>query len=82
MLVLNQEIRRDLFRRIVGSVFLDAGNVYARLSDMTTGDIRWSAGVGLRYRGPIVAGIDYARLLDRKPGEKGYQVHFALGYAF
>lgn len=81
LVVLNQELRYNLFGPIIGSIFLDVGDVYARPRDITS-DRRWSLGAGLRYRAAIVAGFDYARLLDRRPGEGADQVRFSLGYAF
>ena len=82
VLVLNQELRYELMRKIIGSVFADIGNVYRRTSDLSLGDLRTSLGVGLRYRGPVVFGIDYARLLSPHSADPRGQLHFSLGYAF
>ena len=83
LLLANLELRRDLGRRFTVAAFTDVGNVYELISDMRLSDLRYSAGVGLRYRsalGPLR--IDWGRKLNRREGESAYRFHFALGYAF
>jgi outer membrane protein assembly factor BamA len=77
------ELRADLTRYFQVAAFSDAGNVYPLVSDITLGDVRYAAGVGLRYRsslGPIR--VDWGFKLNRRPGEPGSRVHFAIGHAF
>jgi outer membrane protein insertion porin family len=77
------ELRLDLGRRFSAAVFLDVGNVFPLVNDMTLGDLRYSAGVGLRYRtalGPLR--VDWGYKLDRQPDEEPYHVHFTVGHAF
>jgi len=77
------ELRADVTRYFQVAAFSDAGNVYPLVSDMTLGDVRYTAGVGVRYKsslGPIR--VDWGFKLDRRPGEPGSRVHFAIGHAF
>jgi outer membrane protein insertion porin family len=77
------ELRADLTRYFQMAVFSDAGNVYPLVSDMTLGDVRYTAGVGVRYKsslGPIR--VDWGFKLDRRPDEPASRVHFAIGHAF
>jgi outer membrane protein assembly factor BamA len=82
VLVVNQELRFDLLPRLVGSAFADLGQVYRQPGDLSVDDLRWSLGLGLRYRGPVVAGFDVARLLEPRPDEQRWRAHFSLGFAF
>ncbi|HET7292564.1 MAG TPA: BamA/TamA family outer membrane protein [Vicinamibacteria bacterium] len=77
------ELRFDATQRFSLALFSDLGNVYPFASDIDLGDIRASAGVGLRYRtafGPVR--LDWAVKLDRKPEEEASRIHFTVGHAF
>ncbi|HEY8549942.1 MAG TPA: POTRA domain-containing protein [Vicinamibacterales bacterium] len=88
LVVLNAELRAPIWRELGGVVFLDAGNVFRRAADIDLGELRTSAGFGLRYRSPIgPIRFDIGFKLDdpvRQPNgrEPGYAVHFSLGQAF
>ncbi|HVR70782.1 MAG TPA: BamA/TamA family outer membrane protein [Vicinamibacteria bacterium] len=77
------ELRVDTGRYFSLAAFADAGNVYPLVSDLDPGELRYTAGLGVRYRsalGPLR--VDWGRKLNPRPGESGYRFHFALGYAF
>jgi outer membrane protein insertion porin family len=77
------ELRVDAGRFFSVAAFTDAGNVYPVVSDLDGGDLRYTAGLGLRYRsalGPLR--MDWGYKLNRHPGESGYRFHFTLGHAF
>jgi outer membrane protein insertion porin family len=77
------EIRADMTRVWSVAAFVEAGNAYALAKDLSLGDLRYTAGVGVRYRsavGPLR--VDWGYKLDRKPDEDGYQLHFTIGHAF
>jgi outer membrane protein assembly complex protein YaeT len=77
------ELRVATGRHLALAAFTDIGNVYLRVADLDLTDLRYTAGVGLRYRsalGPLR--IDWAHKLNRREGESAYRFHFALGYAF
>jgi outer membrane protein insertion porin family len=83
VLIGGAELRVDAGRYFSFAAFTDAGNVYPLASDLDLGDVRYTAGVGLRYRsalGPLR--VDWGRKLNRRTGESAYRFHFALGYAF
>ena len=63
--------------------FLDIGNVFDRLRDFSFGDLRETAGIGVRVRTPwfLVRG-DYGVVLDPRPGEQRSRFYFSIGQAF
>jgi outer membrane protein assembly complex protein YaeT len=63
--------------------FLDFGNVYPEVSDLSLADLRESIGLGVRYLTPIgPIRLDYGYKLDRLPGESAGRFHLTIGYAF
>lgn len=83
MLIFNAELRAQVFRNIGAVVFVDAGNVYRRVPDVSLSEIRPTAGLGLRYQSPIgPLRVDLGFKLDRKPGEKLTALYFSFGQAF
>jgi outer membrane protein insertion porin family len=77
------ELRMDAGRYLAAAVFSDVGNVYPLVSDLDLHDLRYTAGVGLRYKsalGPLR--VDWGYKLDRRPGESAYHVHLTIGHAF
>jgi outer membrane protein insertion porin family len=83
MLVINNELRVPLISIVDGVGFVDIGNVFRRVTDFSFGDLRKSAGIGLRLRTPwlLIRG-DYGVVLDPRPGEGRSQVFFSVGQAF
>jgi len=77
------ELRILTGSRLSGAVFTDAGNVYPLVSDLSLGDVRYTAGLGVRYRtavGPLR--VDWGYKLNRRSGESPYRFHFTVGHAF
>jgi outer membrane protein insertion porin family len=77
------ELRVDAGRRIELAAFGETGAIYPLTSDMRLSALRYTAGLGLRYKsafGPLR--LDWGYKLDRLPGEKPYHVHFTVGHAF
>jgi outer membrane protein insertion porin family len=77
------ELRRHLAGAFWAAAFAEAGNVYPLVSDMSLHALRYTAGLGLRYKsavGPLR--FDWGYKLDRQPGEKPYHLHFTIGNAF
>jgi outer membrane protein insertion porin family len=77
------ELRVDVGGGVSTAAFADAGNVYRLASDLTLGDLRYTAGVGLRYRsalGPLR--VDWGYKLDRRPEESASHLHVTIGHAF
>jgi outer membrane protein assembly factor BamA len=78
------EMRYNLTRSFQVASFLDTGNVYREAADLAVSELRWSAGLGLRYRTPIgPIRLDWGYVLDPQPGEeKRYHFHLSIGHAF
>jgi len=82
VLVLNQELRFQHASGMGAAFFWDAGNIFARGSELGF-DLRHALGFGLRYDSPVgLLRVDLGFPLNRKPGERSYQVWFGLGQAF
>ncbi len=86
--VLNAELRAPLWRELGGVVFVDAGNVFRRVSDLDLGALRPSAGFGFRYKSPVgPVRVDFGFRLGSRRGvpeesEPKYAIHFSIGQAF
>ncbi|MDR2577558.1 MAG: BamA/TamA family outer membrane protein [Chitinispirillales bacterium] len=83
------DIRFPIYGWVNGAVFLDAGNVWHDYTEIVSarsliGDLRWSAGPGLRVDTPIklIARLDLGFKLDKRPGESAWELHFDLGQPF
>jgi outer membrane protein insertion porin family len=83
MAVFNQELRFPIWKRLHGGLFYDAGNVFALARRLDLGQLRHSAGAGLRLMlpfGPIR--LDWAQVLDPEEGEQRPRFVFSIGHAF
>jgi outer membrane protein assembly complex protein YaeT len=84
MLLLNNELRFPLISKLFdGVTFVDIGNVFQRTRDFSFGDLRKTAGVGLRVRTKwVLVRGDYGFVLDRRDGEQKGRFYFSIGQAF
>lgn len=85
LLILNAEIRTAITREIGIATFVDAGNVFPRVSDMHFGDMRTSLGAGIRYRsplGPLRVDIGWKLGALRSTDSRRWEFHFSIGEAF
>ncbi|MCB2229600.1 outer membrane protein assembly factor BamA [bacterium] len=77
------EVRRTVYKLLGAVAFLDIGNVYPAITDFSVGDIRSSAGPGLRAGTPIgILRLDWGFKLDPREGESRSQLYFSMGHAF
>lgn len=77
------ELRVDATRFVSLAVFGDAGNVFPLAGDLSLRDLRFTLGLGLRYKsalGPLR--VDWGYKLDRQPGESASHLHVTVGHAF
>ena len=88
VVVLNGEMRVGVVGPLQAVGFMDAGNVVARASELRLGELRTTAGFGIRYRSPVgPIRLDLGFKLDRRelsPGrlERRSVWHISLGQAF
>jgi outer membrane protein insertion porin family len=81
--IINQELRFPLWRRLHAGVFYDAGNAFVLARDLDLFALRQSAGAGLRLMFPFgPVRLDWAQVIDRKEGEKPSRFVFSIGHAF
>ncbi len=82
------DFRFPLFGWFEGALFLDAGYVWRDLDEMDginglIDDLRWSAGPGLRINTPLmVVRTDVGFKLDKRDGERRWEIHLDLGQPF
>ena len=83
LLVLNQEARFPLGRRLAGVGFVDAGSVFRSVRDLALRGLRIGAGLGLRIDTPAgLVRIDYGIPLAKGPDEPRGRAFVSLGQAF
>jgi len=85
MMVYNVEFRFPLAKEegVVGVLFFDAGNVFTKDEDYSFDGIRRGAGAGIRWYSPIgPLRLEWAKILDRKPGEPADNWEFTIGTPF
>ena len=83
LLVLNQEARFPLGRRLAGVGFVDAGSVFRSVRDLALRGLRVGAGLGLRIDTPAgLVRIDYGIPLAKGPDEPRGRAFVSLGQAF
>jgi len=83
LMILNQEIRIPVAWRFHAVGFLDAGNVFDRISSISLRSLKVSAGIGLRVESPIgLVRLDYGFPFERFEHEPAGRFFFSLGQAF
>jgi outer membrane protein insertion porin family len=83
LLLGSAELRFDFGRYVGLAAFTDMGNVFPLVSDLDLENLRYTAGLGLRYRsafGPIR--VDWGYKLNRREKESASRFHFTVGHAF
>ena len=77
------EMRYNLSRSFQLASFVDTGQVYLETKNIDLADLRWSTGVGVRYRTPVgPIRLDWGYVLDHQPGESRSHFHLTIGHAF
>lgn len=79
----NIELRTSVGKGLGIVPFIDVGNVWVNMNKVVMSDMRYTAGLGLRYRTPVgPLRVDYGMKLNREPGESKGALHFSVGHAF
>ena len=82
-MIANLDYRFPIFGELGGSIFADAGNVWADWRDFDPSEIKVGLGLGVRYRSPIgPLRLEVGWKLDREIGEDGYVVLLSFGNPF
>jgi outer membrane protein insertion porin family len=78
------ELRYNVSRAFQLAGFVDSGNVFLESRDFALSQLRWTTGVGVRYRTPIgPIRLDWGYILDPQPGDEGRShIHLTIGHAF
>jgi len=83
LLVGSAEWRFPIWRELHGDTFVDAGQLSRNPWDWKWTELRYSAGVGLRYATPLgPVRVDIATPINPPPGVDRVRVWFAIGQAF
>ena len=83
LVILNQEVRFPLVWRLSGVGFVDAGNVFRSVRDISLRELGVGTGFGLRIESPVgLVRIDYGWALGRTAGEPRGRFFLSLGQAF
>ncbi len=85
LLLLNGELRTPVWKSIGAAFFVDSGNVFERVTEIDVGELRASAGFGLRYRsplGPLRFDIGFKLGDLRVEDKRRYALHFSFGQIF
>ena len=81
--LLNQEVRFPLYKWVRGVGFIDAGNVFPRVSDVSFTNLDAGAGVGLRIASPFaLLRIDFGMPLTSRQRTPSGRWYFAIGQTF
>src|SRR5208283_4160514 len=79
----NFEFRTDVGHGFGVVNFVDTGNVWEKIQDINIAQLRFTTGLGLRYKTPVgPLSIDYGVKLSREKGESLGALHFSIGHAF
>jgi len=79
----NLELRTYITKNWGVVYFLDGGNVWVKVKDVDITELKYSAGIGIRYNTPVgPLRLDWGYKLDREKGESASEVHFSIGHAF
>lgn len=83
VMLANLEMRTPMSSKFWFSIFLDAGNNFARFRDVTIGDMLVSLGVGIQYIAPVgPLRLDYARRAVHPKYAPSDRVHLSILFAF
>jgi outer membrane protein assembly factor BamA len=88
LVIFNAEIRAPITRSLGIVGFVDSGNVFEHVSDISLADLRGSVGFGVRYKSPIgPIRVDLGFKLHRDVNALGQRepltaLHISLGQAF
>jgi len=82
-LIFNQEVRLPIWRLLGGVGFVDAGNVFSGVGDVSLKALKAAVGLGLRAQTPVgLFRLDYGLPLSRRENDPRGRWFASLGQAF
>jgi outer membrane protein insertion porin family len=79
----NLELRAPVYKKLSCALFLDAGNAWDRVEEARIDDLRYGAGLGLRYVTDWgVARADFGVRLSHERDEPGTHLTLTFGIPF
>jgi outer membrane translocation and assembly module TamA len=83
MLILNEEVRFPIYRWFRGVGFVDAGNVFESVGELSFTDLKVGVGLGLRLDTPFALfRLDYGVPVSREPDQPRARWFFSIGQMF
>jgi outer membrane translocation and assembly module TamA len=83
LLVFNEELRFPVHRWLRGVGFVDLGNVYDTVGEISLGDLQVGVGAGVRLDTPVgLFRVDLGIPANPRPFDPKWKIHFGLGHAF
>ena len=83
LVIFNAELRAPVTRALGVVGFVDTGNVFVTVSDITLAELRTAVGGGVRYKSPFgPIRLDVGFKVDRFPGERLTAWFVSFGQAF
>ena len=83
LLVFNEELRFPIYRWLRGVGFVDFGNVYPTVGDISFADLQVGVGAGVRLDTPVgLFRVDLGVPANPRPFDPAWRVYFGLGHAF
>lgn len=80
MAIFNLELRFALYKKLIGLLFYDCGNVWSTIDKIDLSELESGIGCGIRYQTPIgPLGLDYGIRIPKV--DKG-RVYLSIGYSF
>jgi outer membrane protein insertion porin family len=81
--IANLELRFPVSGVVGGNVFIDGGNVWPSWRDVSTDEMRWGVGLGVRVETPMGPfRLEYGWKLDQREGESPGELFFSFGNPF
>ena len=83
LLVLNGELRFPIYRWLKGVGFVDVGNIYPKVRDISFTDLQIGLGAGARFDTPFgLIRFDLGIPANRRSFDPKWRFHVGLGHAF
>ena len=83
LLVVNGELRFPVYRWLRGVGFVDLGNVYPAVGEISLTDVQVGIGAGARIQSPVgLFRVDLGVPANRRPFDPKWKLSFGLGHTF